>query len=165
MTQTNELIFASFNHVAQKYLGKTLTPAEIVSLFGPPEEGGLRNLVGAVQADVAMDELCKFYKEHHAEMASLHEGIEDMLRFLKDRRVKLALFTGKGNRTTGISLEALNIGHYFDLVVSGTDVVNHKPHSEGIEKVITTFRCDPLQVLMVGDSPADVKASRGAGVK
>jgi len=38
LTSTNELIFASFNHVASKYLNKKLTNEEIISLFGPPED-------------------------------------------------------------------------------------------------------------------------------
>jgi len=38
LTSTNELIFASFNHVATKYLNKKLTNEEIISLFGPPED-------------------------------------------------------------------------------------------------------------------------------
>ena len=74
-------------------------------------------------------------------------------------------FTGKVKRTTEITLRALNIDHYFDVIISGTDVVNHKPHPEGIQKVISMFKLDPAQVLMVGDALSDVKASRSAGVK
>jgi HAD superfamily hydrolase (TIGR01549 family) len=165
LTRTNELIFASFNHVADKYLGKTLTRPEIIALFGPPEEGGLAKLLGEEEAVTAMDDLCSFYDDHHEEMASLHSGIEDLLGFLKLQGVKLAIFTGKGKRTTEITLRALNIARYFDLIVSGTDVVHHKPHPEGIEKVMSAFKVDPAQVLMVGDALSDVKASRSAGVK
>jgi len=165
LTRTNDLIFASFNHVAMKYLNKVFTPPEIIALFGPPEEGALSKVFGEERIDEVMDELCAFYKEHHGTMASLHHGIDDVLRFLKDHGVKLAVFTGKGKRTTEITLQALNIEHYFDLIVSGTDVINHKPHPEGIEKVLASFALQPEEVLMVGDSLGDIKASRAAGVK
>ena len=165
LTRTNELIFASFNHVANRYLGKTLDPAEIISLFGPPEDGALATLVGKQRAQAAMEELCDFYAQHHGDMAHLHTGVEDMLRFLKERGVKLAIFTGKGRRTAEITLNQLCIGEYFDLVVSGTDVVRRKPHPEGIMKVIEKFSLLPSEVLMVGDALSDVIASRSAAIK
>ena len=164
LTRTNELIFASFNHVAAKYLGKQFTRTEIISLFGPPEEGALLKLFGEEHVSDAMDDLCNFYRSHHSAMAGLHPGMDELLRFLKERGVKLALFTGKGKRTTEITLEALHLTQYFDLIVSGTDVVNHKPDPEGIRKVLHTFALKPEEVLMVGDSLGDITASRAAGV-
>ena len=165
LARTNELIFESFNHVSEKYTGKRMTRQEIVALFGPPEEGGLAKVVGAGQVDEAMDDLCNFYQSHHRGMAALHPGISDLLRYLKSRGVKLAVFTGKGKRTSDITLRELDIAQYFDLIVSGSDVVNHKPHHEGITRVMEHFSLPPEGVLMVGDAPGDVKASRAAGVK
>ncbi len=165
LTQTNPLIFASFNHITNKYLGKTFTPPEIISWFGPPEEGALERLIGADRVDEVMDELCEYYQTWHSELARLHAGIPEVLRLLRNRGVKLAVFTGKGTRTAAITLGQFNIGSYFDLVVSGNDVVNHKPHPEGIQKIIRHFAVDPSDVLMIGDALADVKASRAAGVK
>ena len=128
LTRTNELIFESFNHVAEKYTGKRLSPHEIVALFGPPEEGGLAKVVGDESVEEAMDELCEYYQAHHGRLAGLHQGIDNILRYLKNRGTKLAIFTGKGKRTAGITLHELNIAQYFDVVISGSDVVNHKPH-------------------------------------
>ena len=164
LTRTNELIFASFNHVARKYLGKELLPREVIALFGPPEEGGLARLIGSDAVDTAMNDLCDFYHHHHASMARAHSGVEEMLGFLKERDVQLALFTGKGRRTTSITLDTLDLGKYFDLTISGTDVVHHKPHPEGIRRVLDAFALQPHQALMVGDGLADIKASRAAGV-
>lgn len=165
LTRTNELIFESFNYVAEKYTGKRLAPREIIELFGPPEEGGLAKVVGTDEVDEAMDELCRYYQSHHGRLAALHSGIDDILRYLKNHGVKLAIFTGKGNRTAAITLRELDIAQYFDLVVSGSDVVNHKPHHEGITKVIERFALTADTVLMVGDARADVSASRAAGVR
>jgi HAD superfamily hydrolase (TIGR01549 family) len=165
LTRTNELIFASFNHVAQKYLGKTLSPEEVIGFFGPPEERGMSALVGDEAAAPAMDDLCDYYRKNHRDLASLHHGMEDILRFLKTHGVKIALFTGKGRRTTDITLRELNISRYFDLIVSGSDVVNHKPHHEGIMRVLETLSLHPSEVLMVGDALADLKASRAAGIR
>jgi len=164
LTRTNDLIFASFNYVAQKYCGRQYTPREIVAFFGPPEEGALVRIVGEESLAPAMDDLCNFYRDNHHGMAGLHDGIEELLAHLRGEGIPLAVFTGKGRRTTLITLEALNIGAYFDLIVSGSDVRRHKPHPEGIRQVLDRFSLDPAEVLMIGDALGDITAARGAGV-
>jgi len=51
------------------------------------------------------------------------------------------------------------------LIITGDDVTKHKPSAEGINKFIEKFELNKDEVLMVGDSPADVKAAKAAGVK
>ena len=165
IAKTNELIFASFNHVISRHLGRTMSPREIVELFGPPEEGALSALFGVDRAGPLMDELCDFYQARHDAMASLHPGIDRVLEFLKERDVPLAVFTGKGTRTTRITLETLGLRPFFDCIVTGNDVLNHKPHPEGILKVLEQLGAAAERALMVGDSPADIAASRAAGVR
>lgn len=164
LTRTNDLIFASFNHVAEKYLGRRFTPAQIIGLFGPPEEGAVVKVFGPENLDPIMDELLAFYASQHSALASLHAGIEEVLDLLKRHDIRLAVFTGKGRKTTTITLNALHLASYFDLVVSGNDVVHHKPHPEGILRVLERFGISPGEALMVGDSMSDVKAARAAGV-
>ena len=164
LTQTNDLIFASFNYVARKRLGREFSPGEIIGLFGPPEEGAVEKVFGNEHVDEIMDELCTFYRAEHSARAFLHAGMEDVLQLLKEHDVKLAVFTGKGRRTASITLEALRIGGYFDLVITGNDVVRHKPDPEGIHRVLRELNVAPDRTVMVGDSMADVRASRGGGV-
>lgn len=165
LSRTSALIFASFNDVAVRHLGRTFAPEEIIALFGPPEEGALEKVFGPDSVDSLMEELVGFYATHHGAMASLHPGIEDLLRFLRAQGVRLAVFTGKGRRTTSITLEAFRVAQYFDVVVTGNDVEHHKPHPEGILRILTSLGMRPEEALMVGDSLSDVRASRAAGVR
>ncbi|HEY6950888.1 MAG TPA: HAD-IA family hydrolase, partial [Bacteroidota bacterium] len=50
-------------------------------------------------------------------------------------------------------------------IVTGNDVVNHKPSSEGIRKIMKHFSLKPDETLMIGDGVSDIKAAREAGVK
>ena len=163
LTRTNELIFATFNFIAAKYSNRTYEPREIIALFGPPEEGALIPIVGEERLDEAMDDLCEFYRGHHRAMASLHEGMGDVLSFLGTKGIPLGVFTGKGRRTAMITLEALGIAGYFDMIVSGNDVLRHKPDPEGICRFIDAFGLAPAEVLMVGDALGDITASKAAG--
>lgn len=165
LADTSRLIFASFNHVASRYTGRSWSDAEIYGIFGPTEEVAIREIVGEKDADAAIEEFHRFYSDGHSGMASEHAGIKEILQFLKAEGILLALFTGKGKRATVATLSALGMNGYFDLLVTGDDVENHKPSGDGIRKVLATWSLSPGEVLMVGDSPADVIAARDAGVR
>lgn len=164
LADTSRLIFASFNHVASLYTGRSWTDEEILATFGPTEEVAIRSIVGDGRAREAIEEFHRFYSERHAGMAAEHEGIRELLSWLDESSVLLALFTGKGKRTTTVTLSALGMDGYFDIVVTGDDVANHKPSAEGIRKVLSAFGLAPPEALMVGDSAADIVAAREAGV-
>jgi pyrophosphatase PpaX len=165
LTQTNRLIFDAFNHVVEQYQKPRMTDLEITALFGPPEEGALVKIVGEENLQPALDEYLRYYRAHHRRLARLYPGMIDVVRFLHQRGTRLAIFTGKGTHTTRITLEECGIAEYFDMIVTGNDVVQHKPSAEGIRKIISHFQLNPDEVLMVGDSVSDVKASHEAGVK
>lgn len=165
LTETNRLIFDSFNHIAERYQDRRYKEEEIVKMFGPPEETALLSIVGTDQIDEAMVDYLDFYRRQHAQLARLHPGMKEILELLKDAGCFVALFTGKGTHTTRISLEELGIKEYFDFTVTGNDVTNHKPSSEGILKILDHFRLKPEEALMIGDAISDVKAAHEAGVK
>jgi HAD superfamily hydrolase (TIGR01509 family) len=164
LTSTNALIFAAFNHLLRKHLGYEMPPEKIVSFFGPPEEGVVEKVFGAAHAADIMDEYLVYYREHHASLAHLHEGMDDALRLLKEHGAKLAVFTGKGRRTASATLEACGIAHYFDMVVTGTDVSRYKPDPDGIFRILSALNVPAGETVMVGDSMVDLRASRAAGV-
>jgi pyrophosphatase PpaX len=165
LTQTNQLIYDSFNYIAQKYAGRTFSIPEITAMFGPPEEGALLGIVRQDQLKEVMADYLTFYRTQHNRLARLFPGIDDVLKFIRQRGLKLALFTGKGIETTTITLEEFGIKAYFDYVVTGSDVENHKPSAEGLQKILNHFALPPEDVLMVGDHVSDVKAAHEAGVK
>jgi HAD superfamily hydrolase (TIGR01549 family) len=133
-------------------------------MFGPPELVAIERLVGADRLDDAMDDFFSFYETHHSNMANAHEGIVEILDFIKRCGVLLAIFTGKGRRTTLITLDTIGIKNYFDLIVTGDDVSNHKPSAEGIREIMNAFALTHEEVLMVGDAVADVDAAHEAGI-
>jgi len=164
LTETHRLIFDAFNYIALKYQGRKYSEAEITAMFGPPEEGALAHIVPLKDIERVMKEYLAYYESHHDELAQLYPGIRDVLKYVQDRGVRLAVFTGKGTHTTKITLRKFGIETFFDMVVTGNDVANHKPSSEGIRKIMSQFGLRAEDVLMVGDSVGDIKASQEAGV-
>ena len=164
LARTNQLIFSTFNHVAQLHLGRRFTPQEIIGLFGPPEEGAVERIFGAAMVPRIMDEMCAYYRAQHKEMAAAHEGIVAVLALLRSHGIRLAVFTGKGRRTTMITLDELEMMPFFEHVVTGNDVRCFKPSPEGILQVLEAFNVSPRETVMVGDSLSDLTAARDAGV-
>ena len=163
LTSTNQLIFDSFNFIAKKYLNKTFTDEEIIAMFGPTEDVILKQWCGN-KFEEARKEYYKYYSDNHWK-AELYPGIKEILEYLKSKNFPLGIFTGKGRDASMITLKKLGVDHYFDLIVTGDDVVNHKPSAEGILKFVKHFNLNKERVLMIGDSAGDVKASKEAGIK
>jgi pyrophosphatase PpaX len=163
LTSTNELIFKSFNHIAKKYLDRTFTDKEIIALFGPTEDVILKEWCGN-NFEAAKKDYYEFYKSHHY-IANLYPGIKELLDYLKAKGVLLAVFTGKGRQASLITLEELSIINYFDIIVTGDDVANHKPSSEGVMKFVNEYGLNKEEVLMIGDSVADIRASKEARIR
>ena len=163
LTSTNELIFASFNHITEKYLGRKYSSDEIISLFGPTEDQILHEMCGE-NFEQARKEYYDFYSTNH-HMADLYPGIVEILVQLKEKNILLSIYTGKGRKAAIITLKKLEIHNYFDLIITGDDVKVHKPSAEGINIFLDQFSLSKDEVLMIGDSPADVKAAHAAGVK
>ncbi len=162
LTSTNRLIFDTFNHVAQKYLLKKFSDAEIISMFGPPEDVILKQLFPD-NLEEATEDYYKYYRENHS-IVEVYSGIKELVLDLKSRPVLLSVFTGKGRRSSMITLEEVGVVHCFDMIVTGDDVQEHKPSAEGILKFVNEFNLPKEKVLMIGDAVSDVKAARSAGV-
>jgi len=162
LTSTNRLIFDSFNHIYDKYFGKILTPKEVIALFGPTEEEIINELFGE-NAGEAIVEYFNYYEKNHG-IAALHEGIAPLLDFLIEQGAHIAAFTGKGRRSAEITLKELGIFGKIGILISGDDVTKKKPSGEGINKILQFYNLKPEDAIMIGDSTADIKAAREAGV-
>lgn len=163
LTSTNKLILDSFNYITEKYLGRIYTFEEIASFFGPTEDKILQDMCGENFEPAKKDYYDYYDRNHH--IADLYPGMKDLLSYLKKNNILLSIYTGKGRKAAVITLKKLSIHDYFDLIITGDDVNEHKPSGEGINKFIQKFDIKQDEVLMIGDSPADVKASKSAGVK
>lgn len=164
LTSTNQLIFQSFNYVTKKYINKTYSDEELIEFFGPTEESILKDLTGE-HFEKARDDYFRFYNDNHEKLADIYPGIKEVLEHIKQKDVPLAVFTGKGREAAIITLKILNIFEYFDLIVTGDDVAEHKPSPEGILLFVNKFNLHKEKVLLIGDAPADIKAARLAGIK
>ncbi len=163
LTFTNQLIFDSFNHITKKYLGRNFPDDEIIALFGPTEDVILKEICKE-EYENARKDYYTYYKDNH-DIARLYDGIKELIIDIKNAGILLSVFTGKGRTSAIITLDELGLKDYFDMIVSGDDVKNHKPSPEGIIMFLNKHNFDPKEVLMIGDAPSDIIASNECGVE
>ena len=111
-----------------------------------------------------IEKFYRLYEEKHPNFLHKEKEFIDLLEFLKSKRLKLGIVTGKGKETLDISLRLLNMSSYFDVLISGDDVTAPKPDPEGIYKALKIIDVLPERILFVGDSDADIGAGINANV-
>lgn len=151
----------AFRRVFEKFLGRRYTDEEIIALFGPAEEGIFRRLVPDRWRE-CLQEYYRAYEEIHGRLGGPFPGIERALRLIRRRGLSLAVATGKGAYTTGISLRDFGLADYFDAVETGSPRGPVKPVL--IRRVLEKWSVPAGSVAYVGDTAYDVAAAREAGV-
>lgn len=95
---------------------------------------------------------------------TLFEELKDVLKILRERNKKLALFTGKDRMRTLKLLHKFELEELFDEVITPDELQNPKPHPEGINLLTSRLNVSPDQTLMIGDSLFDMQSASEAGV-
>jgi HAD superfamily hydrolase (TIGR01509 family) len=90
-------------------------------------------------------------------------SLGDTLAVLRGRGWRLGIVTA----SYGGSFQPLRdegLLEFFEVVVTGADVVHRKPDPEGLLKCAAALGVEPGEAAYVGDTPTDVQASRAAGM-
>lgn len=107
----------------------------------------------------------QFYSTHLVDETNLYPGAIETIEHLRAAGKKLALVTNKPIGLTEGILKELGIAKYFLMVLGGDSLQNKKPHPEPIELVIRSLEVRPALSVVVGDSPVDCEAGKGAGAR
>jgi pyrophosphatase PpaX len=97
--------------------------------------------------------------------ASLFPVAEDVLKHCRDHGLRVALVTSSPRALVVDVIGRLLIRELFDYVVCGDDVKNYKPHPEPVLAALASFKLDPHEAIMIGDSHVDILAGKAAGTR
>ncbi len=141
---------------------------EVTAWIGYPLKEICLSLAGKEHGH-KIEDIIRLYREHARRIlpteSKLKPGVEEMLRFLKDKGIKLGIATTKKTASTVLTLETIGIEKYFGFV-SGVDLVSRpKPDAEQLELVMKKLGSEPEKTFMVGDTHLDVLAAKNAGCR
>jgi HAD superfamily hydrolase (TIGR01509 family) len=112
--------------------------------------------------------LNEIYHIHEALLCDhlkLYPNIVKTLEALKERGIKLYLFTSELRRIAITELVGLSIYHFFEDIIAFEDVERPKPDAEGLLKLMVSKRYNKHEMLFIGNSQIDGQAGKNAGIR
>ena len=91
-------------------------------------------------------------------------GVREALDVLKAKGYPMAVASSTGHEKTAAHLEHAGLLHYFDAVVGGDMVERGKPNPDIFLKAASLLGITPENCMVVGDTPADIRAATAAGM-
>ncbi len=159
LAKNANLIYTLFKELFLKFKNQEITIDDLQTIYGPPAEEIFAKHFPDEKEEVMSYYLTE-YEKKHSDIGYFSQNELDRLK----EKYLLTIFTGKGRQGLDITLRKLNLTN-FDYIVCGSDLSRSKPHPDGLLKIINHFQLEKESVLMLGDSPLDVYASRAAGIK
>lgn len=165
LANTLPVCFKAFQDVFRSFDAVELTDKDIVKMFYPSETGIIRNQLKHPDVEAAIECYYASYSEHHTKLVEKNGDIQVLLETLLAGGYQLGIITGKAQRSLDISLQALDMHSYFDVLISGDDVTKPKPDPEGIKLALQKLDAHKGGAIYLGDSDADLIAGQRAQVQ
>ncbi|HMV47279.1 MAG TPA: HAD-IA family hydrolase [Blastocatellia bacterium] len=178
LVNTTPLILRSFRATWQKVFGFEMADADYIRTFGTLLPSALKGLTEQCIADgrlCAVDdvtalaaELLRTYREFnlawHDDAIEPFADVDEVLQELKARDYRLGIVSSKMRFGVERGLNVFAMAEWFDVIIAGDDVTNHKPHPEPLLKALEQFNAAPREAVYVGDSIHDIAAGRAAEI-
>lgn len=132
---------------------------------------GLRNLCERslpqnarteTEIDLCHQLLMNYYREHPVDKTVLYQGIEEVLRQVKEKGMKTAVLSNKADELTQKIIERLGIKTYFDHVLGSRAEFPRKPNPCSAMYLADRLGCLPENILYIGDSGVDMQTAKAA---
>jgi len=169
-------LMKAHNYIMKKYGYKTKTTEEIRSLVGK----GASALIGRSLWGNAKDEFAKiedkkiktemvkefinFYGKNICNESTLINGVENFLKWCKEKKISLAVCTNKQEHLAIDLLKKIGIYNYFEYVAGSNTFDYCKPDPRHLISIIEILSGDINKSLMIGDSETDANAAKSASL-
>ena len=104
------------------------------------------------------------YESEAARKTSLLPNVLKMLKTLRKMKLKMAIFTTNGEKSTRHILNRFYIIHFFEAVITRESVSAVKPDPAHLEATLRALNISPEEAIVVGDSTRDIKCARKLNV-
>ena len=115
--------------------------------------------------DEAMEVYGRIFDENCTYHVTPYAGMEDVLRKLKGKGIRLAVLSNKPHRQTVKVVEAVFGKELFDCAQGQQEGVKRKPDPAGIYRILEKLGVSVEDCVYVGDSEVDLETGKRAGVR
>ena len=124
----------------------------------------LRDTYG-IDADAFMDERLAMVWEMMKDGIELKDGCLEILDFLREQGIKIAIATSTQKDVSVRNLTSLGLTDKYDALVTGDMVENGKPAPDIFLEAARLIGADPEETIVVGDSSFDMRGGHRAGMR
>ena len=125
----------------------------------------LFELKNAKVSELEVKEMMLSFRALSLKKLKLYDGIEDLLKSLKEHGKKLYLLTNAQRVFTEQEIVFLGLNQYFDGILYSSDAGIKKPDAGFYEMLIHEYQLDKNSTVMIGnDALCDVEGALNAGI-
>jgi HAD superfamily hydrolase (TIGR01509 family) len=135
---------------------------------GRPAKYTFRYLIDKYgSSDIDIDDVIRFNYSIYLDLARRKvepiAGALDFLKECKNHFGKVALTTSGRRASQQLIFDKFELHDYFDIVITGDDIENGKPHPEPYSKTVKALDLEPASCLVVEDSDNGIISAKAAG--
>jgi HAD superfamily hydrolase (TIGR01509 family) len=156
---------ANWNWLGRKY-GFTFDLQIVHEMTGMPTIMFARRIVEDYMINATPEEIVelkqKLFRHSAHNLKPVKQVVDIVRRFYG--QLPMAIGTGASRRSTEVQLLSLNIGHYFETVVTADDVSRHKPDPETFIRCAELMGVEPKFCQVFEDGILGLEAAEKAGM-
>lgn len=169
LINTLEDIADAANEVLKKHQIQTHPVDSYRQFVGDGLKMLIRRMIPAgKQTEENIDLLSRSFKDIYGQRwnrkSKPYNGVENMLKTLRENKVKLAVFSNKPDQFTHLCIEKYFHSSLFSYVRGYLDDIPKKPDPTGVFRIADQLELKPEQMVFVGDSAIDIKTGKNAGI-
>ena len=151
----------AYRETFQRYTGQCFETEAITRHFGKTEDGILAVYIPAEQLPAAIETYFEVYADLHQAVPAPFVGMRETLTYLYNK-LPLGVVTGKSLRLAEVSLHALDLRSYFQVVEGG--FADRADKAESLRRAAQRLGLPPGVILYVGDTDYDITSAAAAGM-
>ncbi len=98
------------------------------------------------------------------DLTVMYQSAHTAIKMLRESGLRLGIVSTKYRYRIEQVLEREHLRHFFDVVIGGEDVEEHKPHPAGLLEAVRRLECAPQSTIYVGDSVVDAEVAKRAAI-
>ena len=155
-----QVVIKTFEEILPDY---HMSEEEAHTFFGPYLPDSFKKYLNTTEEiDNAVEVYRKYCDELLPKYIKTYDGIDDMLKVLKEKGYKVAVVSNKISRVIYDGFDICNVREYFDLVVGAEMLQAAKPDPDGIYQVMKHYNIK--NTVLVGDTFIDMETAKNANI-
>ncbi|MDO5523638.1 MAG: HAD family hydrolase [Bacteroidia bacterium] len=142
--------------------GEKKDPEEFRFAFGIPNSV-VFPMLGIEDAEKASLMWAENYRKYHSTLR-LFDGMENVLKELKNRGYILGIVTSKSRREFNADFVAFGLESLFDTVICVDDSPRPKPNSDPVLEYLKRANAEKSEAIYIGDTAYDAQCAHAAGI-